>query len=151
MSRRPGYGVILWVDDQGISSEVARSLAFFIISCGAREQGCLVIDQLISRRLNMVGPQFTDEQRNLVFTKNTSLNGAHRSYQVLCANFQQRFLGVNPPTNRTVRNICKKQNTHFTVKNLNSKASPGPTYSCWGWQSGSLFRAEGYKWGNQAL
>ena len=51
LSRKPSYSLIFSADDQGISSEISRSLAFSIIPCGAREQGCLVVDKLISRRL----------------------------------------------------------------------------------------------------
>ena len=77
----------------------------------------------------MVGAQFTDEMRNFIIMKKASLTGQYGSYGLLRAAFQAKFPGVNPPTKKTVLRICKKQNTHYTVKNLNSKASPGRTYS----------------------
>ena len=36
MSGEPRYASILWADDQGISSEIFKSLSFFIRSRGAR-------------------------------------------------------------------------------------------------------------------
>ena len=77
----------------------------------------------------MVGQQFPDDQRNWIFTEHTRLNNCYRSYSLLRAAFQAKFPGVNPPHKNTVQRIVKKQNTHFTVKNLNSKNSPGPTHS----------------------
>ena len=78
---------------------------------------------------DMVGQQFTDEQKNWIYTKNVSLNNCYGSYGLLRAAFQAKFPGVNPPIAKTFRNIRDKQNTHFTVKNLNSKTYPGPTQS----------------------
>ena len=77
----------------------------------------------------MVGDQFTDEQHNFIFAKKISLNKPYGGYALLCAAFEERFPGVNPPSDQTVRNIVRKQNAHYTVKNLNSKASPGPSHS----------------------
>ena len=77
----------------------------------------------------MVGQQFPDVQRNWIFSKHVSLNNCYGWYGQLRAAFQVQFPGVNPPAKNTVKNIVAKQNTHFTVKNLNSKNSPGPTYS----------------------
>ena len=42
MSGKPYYGLILWADVQGMSSEIFRSVSFSMISCGAKEQGYLI-------------------------------------------------------------------------------------------------------------
>ena len=39
LTGEPGYASILWADDQGISSEISRSLSFFNSSCGGRGVG----------------------------------------------------------------------------------------------------------------
>ena len=65
LTGEPGYASILWADDQGISSEISRSLSFFNSSCGGRGVGVrcqllltnlvlgpykgLIIDQLRAR------------------------------------------------------------------------------------------------------
>ena len=90
----------------------------------------MILGEVIFRLIFiMVGQQFTPEQRNLIALEYHKLRGSYKCYSKVMAIFNNKFPGVKKPTIKTVKNIWKKQNEHFSVHNLNSKLSPGNTYS----------------------
>ena len=74
-------------------------------------------------------PQYSDEQRNFLNNAYIKRKGRKGFFRVICDEFEAAFPGVRRPQASTIRKIHKKQNTHFTVKNLNSQSSPGPSHS----------------------
>ena len=83
-----------------------------------------------------MAPQYTPEQRNFIFCSYLKHSGTRGSYTKVCNDFALKYpvaTPVNPkvsrPSQSCVIRIHKKQMKHNTVHNLNSKASPGPTYS----------------------
>ena len=74
------------------------------------------------------GAQFTDEQRSwlcLEFYKRRDRDKKKQFIPQLLRDFQLEFHGVRDPTPKTVRNILKGFVETGTVRNRNSKASPG--------------------------
>ena len=74
------------------------------------------------------GAQFTDEQRSwlcLEFYKRRDRDKKKQFIPQLLRDFQLEFPGVRDPTPKTVRNILKGFVETGTVRNRNSKASPG--------------------------
>ena len=98
----------------------------------------------------MVGQQYSAEQRNFILIeyvkeKTKSKTGTKDFYNKviiilnsICifklnlqvkASFQAKYPGSPVQEKPTIRRIFLKQNKHFTLHNLNSKASPGDTHS----------------------
>ena len=78
---------------------------------------------------SMARPQYTPEQRNfcvMQYVKNGEGYGVIPKVQTA---FGRRFPGVRIPERRSIKDMVDKQNSYYTSHNLNSKASPSPTYS----------------------
>ena len=57
------------------------------------------------------------------------LNGTRDFISIIVAEFTDRFPDAQVPNKRTILRQNQKQNTYFTMHNLNSKDSPGQTFS----------------------
>ena len=77
----------------------------------------------------MPGQQYTAEQRNFLSMRYQELSGTRDFIPIIVAEFTDRFPEAQVPNRKTILRQNQKQNTHFTVHNLNSKDSPGQTFS----------------------
>ena len=77
----------------------------------------------------MPGQQLTPEQRNHLALEYHKMRGQYNCINVVKYSFSQEFPGVQLPSKNTIKRIWRKQKTHFTVHNLNSKNSPGLSHS----------------------
>ena len=77
----------------------------------------------------MVGDQFTPEQRNCLVMAYERYKGGKNFMIKIVEEFQLRFPGVDAPHRNTIRRVHQKQMSFFTTHNLNSKQSPGDTFS----------------------
>ena len=78
--------------------------------------------------------QYTPEQRNFLQTEYTRRMGegtgrGHAFIQEIIDAFSARWPAAAVPHAKTIRRQYGKQQEHFTVHNLNSSNSPGPTHS----------------------
>ena len=78
---------------------------------------------------SMVGQQYSPDQRNVLALEYHKVKGTYKCFSKVMDIFATKFPGVRLPTKETVKNIWRKQKTHFTVHNLNSRHSPGNSYS----------------------
>ena len=77
----------------------------------------------------MVGEQYSPEQRTWLAMEYTRHQGTRGFVEGIIQRFQQRFPGAPVPNQSTLYRQYRKINQFSTLHNLNSKASPGPTYS----------------------
>ena len=77
----------------------------------------------------MVGVKYTAEQRNCLVMGYEKYKGTRTCMPNIIEEFQMKFPGVNVPHRNTIRRVHEKQMTHYTTHNLNSKTSPGDSYS----------------------
>ena len=74
--------------------------------------------------------QYTPEQRNFLVMAYEKAKGTKYFFQAIITQFLQKYPdSPQVPTFRAIRDMARKQNTFFTLHNLNSKLSPGPTHS----------------------
>ena len=69
----------------------------------------------------MNGQQYTPAQRNFMSMKYQELRGQRGFMQEIIREFIIKFPGAPLPTRLTINKPNKKQNTHYTVHNLNSR------------------------------
>ena len=77
----------------------------------------------------MVGQQFTAEERSFIALEYHKVKGQYNCINKVKESFVMKFPNSIIPVKNTIKRIWKKQNTWFTVHNLNSKTSPGVSYS----------------------
>ena len=75
----------------------------------------------INFSIKMVGQQYTAEQRNFLSMKYQEKKGTRNFIQTIIDEFVQKFPLSAVPDRSTVRRQNVKQNTFYTVHNLNSK------------------------------
>ena len=73
--------------------------------------------------------QYTPVERNALCMAYQKYKGRYKCYQLVTSEFSERFPQARVPKVSTVIRIWSKQQEHCTVHNLNSKQSPGDTYS----------------------
>ena len=69
----------------------------------------------------MVGQQYSAAQRNFLSMKYQEKKGGRDFIPEIIDEFVTTFPGAPVPNRTTILRQNKKQNTHFTVHNLNSK------------------------------
>ena len=77
----------------------------------------------------MVGQQFTADKRSFIALEYHKVKGQYNCISKVKESFVMNFPNSIIPAKNTIKRIWKKQNTCFTVHNLNSKTSPGVSYS----------------------
>ena len=77
----------------------------------------------------MVGRQYSPEHRNFCVMTYQTHKGTRGDIARVQLEFSRIFPNVRIPSRKTIIRLYAKQNTYFTVHNLNSKVSPSPTYS----------------------
>ena len=78
---------------------------------------------------NPPAKQFTPEQRNLLCLAYERHKGKARGTMNVQEEFRLKYPESKVPLQSTIYRIWQKQNRVFTVHNLNSKSSPGETFS----------------------
>ena len=73
--------------------------------------------------------QFSPEERNTIVMAYQQLRGQHNCYKKVVALFTNKFPNTRVPSQKAVNKMWTKQQTHFTVHNLNSSSSPGDSNS----------------------
>ena len=74
-------------------------------------------------------PQYTPQQRQFIYSNYHKFKGTRGCYTKICSAFTDKFPGVRVPSKNLASYIYTKQEAHFTVHNLNSKKSPGVSFS----------------------
>ena len=101
MSGKPYYGLILWADVQGTSSEIFRSVSFSMISCGAKEQpvpGCGSMNIKKTKQNTMINLEVENTfimKNQLKFTKtgaSFSVTQIHQHPEVLVCHGKTFFV-----------------------------------------------------------
>ena len=73
--------------------------------------------------------QFTPEERNAIVMAYQQFRGTDICYKKVVASFTNKFPDSMVPKQQKVLKMWKKQQTFFTVHNINSASSPGDTHS----------------------
>ena len=73
--------------------------------------------------------QYTPEERNFMMMAYQNHRGKASCIMKVQEKFRDKFPNSRVPPQKTINQIWKKQNTAFTVHNLNSKTSPGDSHS----------------------
>lgn len=73
--------------------------------------------------------QYTAEERNFICMVYQKYKGKQNCYKQVIHEFSEKFPQIKTPSNSSVIRIWEKQQKFFTVHNLNSKDSPGDSFS----------------------
>ena len=74
-------------------------------------------------------PQYTPEQRNFLVMAYERYKGTRDFMPQINQEFEEEFPGVEVPHRTNIVRMYKKQMAFYTSHNLNSKLSPGVTFS----------------------
>ena len=74
-------------------------------------------------------PQYTPEQRNFLVMAYERYKGTRDFMPQINQEFEEEFPGVQVPHRTNIVRMYKKQMAFYTSHNLNSKLSPGVTFS----------------------
>ena len=73
--------------------------------------------------------QYTPEERNMMLMAYTKYKGNRNVTRLVQEEFREQFPLQKVPLQSTIYRIWRKQNFAYTVHNLNSEVSPGPSHS----------------------
>ena len=76
-----------------------------------------------------MAPQFSTEQCIFMTLEYSKKKGTKGFKDRIIQDFQAKFPGIRSPSTNQIRNIWHKFKNTGTINNLNSKTSPGPSYS----------------------